>query len=174
MAASTPARSEETEVVVDACKGDGANIWRGVSLTFAQAAVNSPAFFTGVAGSDHSLLIVSCRAFHCDNVNNGSGAGSLPFASLRCCSSNVFCIAAGMPRSSLSSAAISTMALLDSSKPSASFCTFFSFLNLLLSLAAVEGLSSEEDFFVFFLDFFFLPSLEELLESLEESELASI
>ena len=102
--ASNPARSDETEVVVDACKGDGANIWRGVSLTFSHAAVNSPGFFTGVAGSDHALLFVSFRAFHCDNVSNGSGAGSLPFASLRCCSSDVFCIAAGMPRSSRSSA----------------------------------------------------------------------
>ena len=35
-----------------------------------------------------------------------------------------------------------------------------------------EGLSSSEDVFVFFfLDFFFLPSLEELSESLDESEL---
>ena len=86
MAASTPARSEETEVAVDACKGDGANIWRGVSLTFSHAAVNSPGFFTGDAGSDRSLLFctfVSCRAFHCDSVNNGSGAGSLRYAVVR-------------------------------------------------------------------------------------------
>ena len=37
--------------------------------------------------------------------------------------------------------------------------------------AAAEGLSSDEDFFVFFFDFFVLPSLEELSESLKESEL---
>ena len=59
MAASTPARSQETEVFVVACKGDGANIWREVSLTFSHAAVNRPGFFTGVAGRDRSLLFVS-------------------------------------------------------------------------------------------------------------------
>ena len=48
MAASTPARSEEAEVVIDACLGNGANIWRGVSRTFSHAAVNSPGFFTGM------------------------------------------------------------------------------------------------------------------------------
>ena len=87
MSAGNPARSAETEVVVDACKGGGANVWRGVSLTFAHAAANSPAFFTGVAGSDRSLLVVSCRAFHCDNVNNGSGPtsgdSSLRYAAVR-------------------------------------------------------------------------------------------
>ena len=31
MPTSTPARSEETEVVVDACLGDGTNIWPGVN-----------------------------------------------------------------------------------------------------------------------------------------------
>ena len=67
-------------------------------------------------------------------------------------------------RSSLNSAAISIMALLDSSDPSVSFGTFFSFRDLLLTVA--EGLSSVSDE-----DFFFLPSLEELSESLEESEL---
>ena len=50
------------------------------------------------------------------------------------------------------------------------FLNFFSSRDLLLG--AVEGLSSTEDFFVFFfLDFFFLSSLEELSESLEELEL---
>ena len=46
MSASTPARSEETEVAVHACTGDGANIWRGMSLAFSHAEVNSPGFFT--------------------------------------------------------------------------------------------------------------------------------
>ena len=48
----------------------------------------------------------------------------------------------------------------------------FSFRDL--PLAAAEGLSSDEDFFVvFFLDFFFLymSSVEELSESIEESKL---
>ena len=76
MAASTSARSEETEVVVDACKGDGANIWRGVSLTFAQAAVNSPGFLTGVDGRDRSFLFhytttVIRRVDHSDVQNHG-------------------------------------------------------------------------------------------------------
>ena len=49
----------------------------------------------------------------------------------------------------------------------------FIFANCDLLLAAAEGLSSDKDFFFvfFFFDFFFLPSLEELSESLEESEL---
>ena len=83
MTAHTPARSEETEVGGDACTGDGANIWRGVSRAFSHAAVNSPGFFTGVVGRDRPFLFVSCRGFHCDDVSNDSGAGSLPFAWLR-------------------------------------------------------------------------------------------
>ena len=83
MAASTPAQSEETEFVVDACLGDGASIWRGMSRAFSHAAMKSPGFFTGVGGKDRSFLFVSCRAFHCESANNGSGAGSFHYSSLR-------------------------------------------------------------------------------------------
>ena len=43
IAASTPARSIETEVVVGARCGESCNSWRGVTIrTFSHAAVNSP------------------------------------------------------------------------------------------------------------------------------------
>ena len=86
MAANTPARSEETEVAVDACLGDGVNVWQGVSRTFEllHAAVGSPGFFTGAAHTDRPFLFVSCKAFHCESANNGSSARLLPFASLQC------------------------------------------------------------------------------------------
>ena len=54
-----------------------------VSRTFSHAAVNNPGVFTWVGGRDRSFLFVSCNAFHCEGVNNGSGAGLLPVASLR-------------------------------------------------------------------------------------------
>ena len=89
---------------------------RGEShLQFSHAAVSSPGFFAGVGGRDRSFLFVSCKDFYCESVNNGSGAGSLCFATLIV---KPFWIAAGMPQSALNSAA---MALLDSSNPSVSF-----------------------------------------------------
>ena len=85
IAASTSVRSFETEVVVDDCCG--------VTIhTFSHTAVNNPGLI-GVGGRDRSFLFVACNSFHCESVNNGSGAGSSPLALLSC-SSNVFLIAA--------------------------------------------------------------------------------
>ena len=55
-----------------------------------------------------------------------------------------------------------------SSGPLASSWTLFSFRDLLLANADAERLSSEDIFFFF--DFFYLSSLEELEDLLEESE----
>ena len=89
IAASTPARSLETEVVVDACCGESCNNCRRVTIrTFSHAAVNNPGLI-GVGGRDRSFSIVSCGSFHCEGANNGSGARSAPLALLSC-SSNVF------------------------------------------------------------------------------------
>ena len=89
IAASTPVRSLETEVVVDACCGESCNNCRGVTIrTFSHTAVNNPGLI-GVGGRDRSFLFVSRNSFHCESVNNGSGAGSAPLALLSC-SSNVF------------------------------------------------------------------------------------
>ena len=81
IAASTPAGSLETEVVVDACCGESCHSWRGVAIrTFSHAAVNNPGL-TGVDGRDCPFLFefVSCS----------TGAGLAPLAS-RSCWSNVF------------------------------------------------------------------------------------
>ena len=88
IAASTPARSLETEIVVDACCGECCSSWRGVTIrTFSDTAVNNPGL-TGVGGRDCSFLFVSCNSVHCESVNSGSGpssgAGLAPFASLSC------------------------------------------------------------------------------------------
>ena len=66
IAASTPVRSLETEVVVDACCGESCNNCRGVTIrTFSHTAVNNPGLI-GVGGRDCSFLFASCNSFHCD------------------------------------------------------------------------------------------------------------
>ena len=85
-AASTPARSVETEIVVDACCGESCSSRRGVAIrTLLHASVNNPGLI-GVGGRDRSFLFVSCNSFHCDIVSSGSGAGLVPFALLSCAS----------------------------------------------------------------------------------------
>ena len=86
IAASAPVRSIEAEVVVDACCGESCNNCCGVTIrTFSHNAVNSPGLIE-VGGRDRAFLFVSCSSFHCESVNNGSGAGSAPLALLSCAS----------------------------------------------------------------------------------------
>ena len=128
-------------------------------------------------GSQDAFLLVSSSSFHCDIVSN-----DLAFSLNKIVLPNAFRLLLfelllnrlGQALNSRSFVAISSMPLWASPMESVSFefCILLSFLTLCLALAEdLSLLSSFRDFFFF--DLFFLPSLEESSETLEESVLVS-
>ena len=151
MAASAPARSEEAAAVFDACLGDGDSIRRGASRTVSHAAVNSPGFFTGVRGKHRSFLIVPSIVRVTVMV-----PALTRFLLLRCTDRRTF------------SKKLQGCHEVFSIRP-----PFQSWLFVIFSWMRQRACchSSDEDFCVcVFFNFVFLSSVEELSESLEESE----